>query len=82
MTQKKQMTNPLGTDRISTLVARFCCSKHYRNACQRSLQYRRPVFYRKRSRHARKCCNQYRLSVLYALRFAGTAFWDRRSIKL
>ena len=23
MTQKKQMTNPLGTDRISTLVARF-----------------------------------------------------------
>ena len=23
MTQEKQMTNPLGTDRISTLVARF-----------------------------------------------------------
>ena len=26
MTQKKQMTNPLGTDRISTLVARFAVS--------------------------------------------------------
>lgn len=40
MTQEKQMTNPLGTDRISTLVARFAGSKHYRNACQRRLQYR------------------------------------------
>ena len=71
MTQKKQMPNPLGTDRISTLVARFAVPSII--AMLVSAVY---------NIADRKCCNQYRLSTLYALHFAGTAFWDRRSSKL
>lgn len=82
MTQEKQMTNPLGTDRISTLVARFAVPSIIAMLVSAVYNIADQLFYRKCSRHARKCCNQYRLSTLYALHFAGTAFWDRRSSKL
>lgn len=82
MTQEKQMTNPLGTDRISTLVARFAIPSIIAMLVSAVYNIADQLFIGKRSRHARKCCNQYRLSALYALHFAGTAFWDRRSSKL
>ena len=82
MTQKKQMTNPLGTDRISTLVARFAVPSIIATLVSAVYNIADQLFIGSAEHRERKCCNQCRLSALYALRFAGTAFWDRRSIKL
>ena len=75
MTQEKQMTNPLGTDRISTLVARFAVPSIIAMLVSAVYNIADQLFIGNASRHARKCCNQYRLSALYALHFAGIAFF-------
>lgn len=74
MTQKKQMTNPLGTDRISTLVARFAVPSIIAMLVSAVYNIADQLFIGNAVGTLGNLCNQYRLSALYALHFAGTAF--------
>ena len=82
MTQEKQMTNPLGTDRISTLVARFAVPSIIATLVSAVYNIADQLFIGNAVGTLGNAATNIAFPLLYALHFAGTAFWDRRSSKL
>ena len=59
--------NPLGYEKISKLLKKFCCSQYCGVSCRLNLQYCGSDFYWSRGRLFGKCSNQCCLPVFYHL---------------